>query len=215
MANLYNEWLARYEGVKRYCLWEDACTFVKANPSTANMRKGGPLGNTLLHQAAFWSVNEGVLETMKLCGADPNLHNQDGHTPGEMSEDPSFALRVKKVFGEDDAEEREHLLDYAKSGNLAQAFRILGERPYLVNTQTPNGWSVLHYAAYHGVNQRVLSRLVDLGASPEMRNGNGLTLRWHQLNYLDFVTLKDELMNVPQIMTTAEFQKRSRCFFVF
>ena len=106
MAALYDDWLLLYEEVKEFCSWNDALIFVKANPSTVNFRKGGPLGNTLLHQAAYWNVGKGVLETLKLCGADPNLRNYEGKIPAEMSSDRTFAERIREVFGANEQELR-------------------------------------------------------------------------------------------------------------
>lgn len=51
----------------------------------------------------------------------------------------------------------------------------LQERPYLVNTQSHMGWSVLHQAAYHGMSQGILARLLQLKASPELKTNDGKT----------------------------------------
>ena len=50
---LYAKWLELYNKGRNGDGFGDAVDFIEANTSTANMRKGGGAGNTLLHQMAF------------------------------------------------------------------------------------------------------------------------------------------------------------------
>ena len=51
---LYAEWLKWYNDARNgEADFTKAVEYIEANPSTANMRKGGGAGNTLLHQMAF------------------------------------------------------------------------------------------------------------------------------------------------------------------
>ena len=119
----YDEWLAVYECVKEYCAFPAALDFCQAHPGTINNRKGGGMGNTLLHQAAFWGVDAGTLETLKELGANPDLRNAEGQTPAEMAEAHGrvhTAAAFAAVFGEEDPVARLRLLRAAKVGDFAQ-----------------------------------------------------------------------------------------------
>ena len=54
---LYAEWLKWYDDARNGAPdFIKAVEYIEANPSTANMRKGGGTGNTLLFQMAFMAV---------------------------------------------------------------------------------------------------------------------------------------------------------------
>lgn len=178
------EWEQVYINVKDYCAFNDAIGFLELHPAAVNNKKSTS-GWTLLHQAMFWGVDKGIVERLRNLGADPNLRdkgdnkdNKDGKLAIERCEPHKRAVQQAiwdEVFGTDDHASRTALLAAAKEGNFVSVLQQLKQRPYLVNTQSHRGWSVLHQAAFHVVPQGLLVVLLDLKASPHLRTDEGKT----------------------------------------
>ena len=96
----YAAWLEVYEAVKEYCSFAEAVEFIKKYPETVNNRKGGEGGWTLLHQAAFWGVDRGVLDQFRLTGANPCLLDRNGHSPLRCTQSAQFQTDFLAVFGD-------------------------------------------------------------------------------------------------------------------
>lgn len=99
-GDLQDEWNPHYEKVKTMCMFGDALDWIEQHPEAVNYRSGGPTGWTLLHQAAYWKIPQGLLERIRDAGgggiAQPLLlaqnyqQMQDGYgtvTPLEITGD--------------------------------------------------------------------------------------------------------------------------------
>ncbi|CAE8670376.1 unnamed protein product, partial [Polarella glacialis] len=95
--------------------------------------------------------------------------------------------RFLRVFGPQDGQLRQIILQAAKVGNFLEVMHFLSQKPYLVHTQNQhNGWSVMHQVAYHGGSAvAALSALVPPGTNEgktpamilqEMHPGSHLTI---------------------------------------
>jgi hypothetical protein len=200
----YNEWLEVYSAVKEFCAFAEAIDFVQRFPDTVNNRKGGEGGWTLLHQAAFWAVDRGILIQLQQAGANPCLLDRDHKTPLHCTESSQFETDFIDVFGNTDLvrpfETLREILDAAtideerfkkeadllsngelhrmvqescKYGDFAMAIRFIALFPFLRNTQSVTGWSVLHQACFHGVGRGIFSRLRQLGVSSSLLTNRG------------------------------------------
>ena len=112
---LQDDWMPRYESVKMSCLFGDALDFVEEHPECANNRAYGATGWTLLHQAAYWRIGEGLLTRLRDVGAHPHLVAQTyaqvqsgapGRTPLQVTADNdspasrhAFRTAFCEVFG--------------------------------------------------------------------------------------------------------------------
>jgi len=149
----FAEWEGIYKNVRDMCAFGDALEFFYDHPGAVNNR-GGRSQCTILHQAFFWGVDVGVLEKLKDLGADPTVLDNVGNVPLDMCkahEREEMEARFLRVFGPQDGQLRQIILQAAKVGNFLEVMHFLRQKPYLVHTQNQhNGWSVMHQVAYHG-----------------------------------------------------------------
>jgi len=100
----HEEWLKVYEQVKCFCNFPLAIEFMNQHPHTINYRKGGKKRNTILHQAAFWGVDSGILEQLLELGAMPYLKNFKDQTPYKLimeeTKNNEAAKNMRDVFGD-------------------------------------------------------------------------------------------------------------------
>ncbi|CAE8670457.1 unnamed protein product [Polarella glacialis] len=174
----FAEWEGIYKNVRDMCAFGDALEFFYDHPGAVNNR-GGRSQCTILHQAFFWGVDVGVLEKLKDLGADPTVLDNVGNVPLDMCkahEREEMEARFLRVFGPQDGQLRQIILQAAKVGNFLEVMHFLRQKPYLVHTQNQhNGWSVMHQVAYHGGSAGLVAALSALGATWDLRTNEGKT----------------------------------------
>ncbi|CAE7391892.1 anks1b [Symbiodinium natans] len=176
----YSAWLSQFELLKECCDIPGTVTFCQEHPGTVNNRKHNLQGNCFLHQIAFWGVSQDIVEQFMHLGSDPTLRNYNNDTPMDMATregHANTAQAFREVFGEPQAcdQQKADFLTAAKTGDFVKCFDLLRAHPWLRNVQSYKGWSVLHQAAYHGVSSRLLTRLLDLGVSEDLKTVEGAT----------------------------------------
>lgn len=169
----HKDWFPIYTMAKDACAFADAVEFCTLNPGTVNNVSGG--GCTLLHQAAFWGVDEGILNKFKALGSDPTLRDRQGQTPSDMARAhgrDATAEAIDSIFHNFE-QDKCLLLSASRAGDLAQVMSILARQLPLLNIQGPTGWGILHQVAFHGAPTRVFRRLLALKADPDLRTHTG------------------------------------------
>eukprot|EP00668_Euglena_longa_P037213 GGOE01047904.1.p2 GENE.GGOE01047904.1~~GGOE01047904.1.p2 ORF type:complete len:179 (-),score=3.60 GGOE01047904.1:125-661(-) len=91
------------------------------------------------------------------------LEGQHASPPGNALSDRAQTNElINRVFGADDEQKRNALLNAAKLGNFVHMMELLRQHPHLVNTQGYTGWAVVHQVAFHGPSEGLVRSLVAL-----------------------------------------------------
>eukprot|EP00668_Euglena_longa_P024011 GGOE01029998.1.p1 GENE.GGOE01029998.1~~GGOE01029998.1.p1 ORF type:complete len:434 (-),score=55.92 GGOE01029998.1:179-1480(-) len=104
------------------------------------------------------------------------LEGQHASPPGNALSDRAQTNElINRVFGADDEQKRNALLNAAKLGNFVHMMELLRQHPHLVNTQGYTGWAVVHQVAFHGPSEGLVRSLVALGARLDLKTHDGET----------------------------------------
>jgi ankyrin repeat protein len=149
-------------------------TLLNDDPSVLNA-KDEQFGATALHWAALRG-HQAVVALLIERGADASLKNKAGETPLVVAERAKREDVVRLLGGSRPAAgAASPIFDAAKSGDAAAVQKLLDADPSLLNrADTAFGATALHWAALRG-HEDVARVLLQRGADPSLKNGNGET----------------------------------------
>lgn len=152
--------------------------------------------NFLFYAAAKGIENEGIIEKAINLGCDINSRNDDNQTilmetllafkeitPAEKSRRESLLHMVRKLISSGveldsvDNENETALFIAVRNKDMDSMLILLEEDEIDINHQNNQGDSVLNIAAYDGIeNLDLILILLDFGANPNLKDGNGKNL---------------------------------------
>uniref|UniRef100_A0A8C4H1K9 Oxysterol-binding protein n=1 Tax=Dicentrarchus labrax TaxID=13489 RepID=A0A8C4H1K9_DICLA len=133
------------------------------------------MGDTPLHKAAYTGRKEIVLLLLRY-DACSNIINGTAQIPKDVTEDDEIITMLEAAERRETRRREEKLLEAAREGDISTVSKLLsGKGAPDIHCRDSVGNTPLHCAAYRGQKQCIL-KLLKSGASPSIKNNNGIYL---------------------------------------
>uniref|UniRef100_A0A7N9ARX3 Oxysterol-binding protein n=1 Tax=Mastacembelus armatus TaxID=205130 RepID=A0A7N9ARX3_9TELE len=133
------------------------------------------MGDTPLHSAAYTGRKEIVLLLLRY-DACANIINGTAQIPKDVTEDDEIITMLEAAERRETRRREEKLLEAAREGYISVLSELLsGKEAPDIHCRDSVGNTPLHCAAYRGQKQCII-KLLKCGASPSIKNNNGISL---------------------------------------